>query len=189
MYKPWLLLLVLLSGSQVAWALCWAGFRNPAWFDRPGARGGWAWGQEVTTPLCRAAPLTRPCCRDGIGSAGCGKQTWCSDCPVSPCGMRPVCVWVTAEALGMWSVQSFPEGWNDCKQPQARPLNKSQHWDYSEGWKNLSFCAHAAVSSFGQLSQMLMLWGKTLEICLKTSIKLKPEICFLQCITACWGLH
>lgn len=90
MHKPWLLLLVLLQGSHVALALWGAGFRNLVW--QTWGQGWLGVRQEMTTPLCRAAPLTRPCCRDGIGSAGCGKQTWCSDCPVSPCGMGPVCL-------------------------------------------------------------------------------------------------
>lgn len=99
-------------------------FRNPGWFGRAGARGGWAWGQEVTAQLSFVQ-----------GSAS-DKWNWL--CWV---WNRSLMQWLPCESL--WdgtcvsesqqshqeceaSVQSFPEDWNDCKQPQAGSRNRAE---------------------------------------------------------------
>lgn len=171
------------AGIQAGWALWGAGLGILAGLAELGpgvaGHGGRRW--QLSSPLCRAAPLT-----NGIGSAGCETEAWCSDCPVSPCGMEPVCL---SHSKVTRSVRL------QCKASLRTGTTANSHrQDLETGLRLLIrvekplICAHAAVSSFGQLSQMLM-WDITPETCLKTSIKPKPKISFLQYIAACWGLH
>lgn len=98
--------------------------------------------KEVTTwqRLCAEQHLWPQCCRNGFGCAGCETETWRGDCPVSPWRTVPVCL-SQSKVTGNVRLQckaSLKIGMA-ANSPQAGSLNKSQDWDYSEGWKNLSF--------------------------------------------------
>lgn len=175
-----------------------AGFRNPAWFDRTGSRDGWgARAPPGGGPRSGSAwvwgggfAIARRCAERHIWPQRLFGGIYLDLLVLKQKPNLAMAPWVTVALLPVCLNQK-KVAWNEKSsnaklsqelgrlettgriQPQAGSLNKSQDWDYSDGWKAHLTWGRAAVNSFGRLPQMQM-WNKMLEVCLRASVKLKP---------------